>query len=78
MYPWELKKFIEERDYYLGGDDLLKAISVQENPQLKKVQFFAADNKYFMQDKEGNYYVFGAMPYEEAKGKGLVKKKEIR
>ena len=31
MYLWELEKFIKDRGNRLGGDDLLKAISIEEN-----------------------------------------------
>ena len=74
MYPWEIKKFIEERNYYIGGDDLLKVISPVENPQLKGIKYKPFENKYYMWDGEGNNYSFTPMPYEEAKAKGLVKK----
>lgn len=74
MYPWEIKKFIEERNYYIGGDDLLKVISPVENPQLVRIKYKPFENKYYMLDGEGNDYSFTPMPYEEAKAKGLVKK----
>ena len=73
MYPYELRKFIEDRNYYLGGDDLLKASSSIENPQLNHIKYEPYENKYQMWDCEGNYYEFTPMPYEEAKQKGLVK-----
>lgn len=73
MYSWELKKFIEERNYYLGGDDLLKAISITENPQLNHIVYKPFENKYDMWDNEGNYFGFTPIPYEEAQSKGLVK-----
>ena len=74
MYPWELKKFIEDRNSYVGGDDLIKATSIEENPQLVGVKYKPFENKYYMWDGEGNDYSFTPMPYEEAKAKGLVKK----
>jgi hypothetical protein len=73
MYPWELKKFIEERNNVLGGDDLQKATSPYENPQLKNILYDPNNHQYQMWDNEGNYYKFRAIPYEEAKQKGLVK-----
>lgn len=81
MYPWELERFICERNYCLGGDDLMKATSIQENPQLIGIEYKPFDNKYYMWDNEGNTYSFTAMPYKEAQEKGLVKKlvkKEIK
>jgi len=75
MYPHELEQFIQDREYYIGGDDLNKVISPTENPQLNHIKFHSDYNYYEMWDKEGNYYKFGAMPYAEAKEKGLVKKR---
>lgn len=74
MYPWELKKFIEDRNSYVGGDDLIKVTSIEENPQLVRIEYKPFENKYYMWDGEGNNYNFTPMPYEEAKAKGLVKK----
>ena len=74
MYPWELKKFIEDRNSYVGGDDLIKATSIEENPQLVGIKYKPFENKYYMWDGEGNDYSFTPMPHEEAKAKGLVKK----
>lgn len=74
MYPWELQKFIQDRNNYLGGDDLIKATSIEENPQLNHIKYDPYNSRYQMWDKDGNFYEFGVMPYEEAKEKGLVKK----
>lgn len=74
MYPWELKQFIEERNYYIGGDDLIKVTSKKENPQLIGIQYKPFENKYYMWDNEGNVYEFTPMPYTEAEEKGLVKR----
>lgn len=73
MYPNELEQFIKVRNYYLGGDDLMLATSTIENPQLNHIKYEPYENKYKMWDKEGHYYEFTPMPYEEAKSKRLVK-----
>lgn len=65
MYPEELKRFIEEHNYRLGGDELLKAISIEENPQLNHIEYNAWENKYKMWDIYGNYYEFEPIPYNE-------------
>ena len=75
MYPWELEKFIKERENNLGGDDLLTVISTKINPQLNHIVYHPEINQYEMWDKEGNYYTFSAIPYVEAIQKGLVKKR---
>lgn len=76
MYPYEITEFLKQRNYYVGGDDLLKVTSTEENPQLDHIKFNQGTNEYEMWDKEGNYYIFEAMSYKEALEKGLVKKKE--
>ena len=38
MYSWEIYKFLEEKEYYIGGDDLIKVTSVKENPQLNHIK----------------------------------------
>lgn len=78
MYSWEIYNFLQEREYYIGGDDLLKIISPQENPQLNHIKFNPFDNSYEMWDNEGNYFHFWAMPYVEAQEKGLVKRKILK
>lgn len=75
MYSWEIYNFLQERGYYIGGDDLNIVTSIIENPQLVHIQYDAFDNKYKMWDNENNYFEFTPMPYEEAKEKKLVKRK---
>lgn len=88
MYNWEIEAFLRERNYYIGGDDLLKIISIKENPQLTYVKRYTgewAGEKekciYYMEAKSDSNneervkFKFCAMPYEEAKIKGLVKKR---
>lgn len=74
MYPFELENFIKSRNNYLGGNDLYKAISIEENPQLNHIKFDPYNNQYQMWDEEGHYYEFTPMPFKEAKQKGLVKR----
>ena len=76
IYPKELEQLIKARNYYLGGDDLMLATSTIENPQLNHIKYEPYENKYKMWDKEGHYYEFTPMPYEEAKQKRLVKTKK--
>lgn len=76
MYPYEVAEFLKQRNWYIGGDDLIKITSVKENPQLNHIKFNAWTNEYEMWDIEGNYYKFTAMPYKEAIEKGLVKSKQ--
>ncbi len=78
MYSWEIRNFLRERNYYIGGDDLLKVTDPRENPQLTFIEFHPSDNSYYMRDDVGEEFNFTAMPYEEAKSKGLVKERKNR
>lgn len=48
MFSWEIKKLLEERGYYIGDEELLKLISIEENPQLNHIIYNAFTNKYQM------------------------------
>lgn len=76
MYPYEVAEYLKQRNWYIGGDDLIRIISIKENPQLRTIKFNSFSNEYEMWDVEGNYYKFKAMPYKEALQKGLVKQKD--
>lgn len=76
MYSWEIEKFLKDRNYTVGGDDLINLIDTRKNPQLSHIEYNAGNGSYDMWDKEGNHYHFSAIPYNEAKEKGLVKRKE--
>ena len=58
MYPFELEKFIRERNYCLNYRDLLKVVSISDNPQINHVIYNDFDKNYQMWDKYGNYYSF--------------------
>lgn len=78
MYSWEIQQFIEDRNYYIGGDDLLFITNPYLHPQLTHIKYNPYENKYEMWDNEGWYFYFWAMPYEEALNTGLVKKKVLK
>ena len=75
MYSWEIIQFLEERGYYIGGDDLLRLVSAKENPQINHIVYNPYDNTYDMWDKDGNHFHFTAMPYKEAEEKNLFRRK---
>ena len=76
MFSWEIEKFLKDRNYYIGGDDLTFITDIRQHPQLDHIKFNPYDSSYDMWDKDGNYFHFTAMPYEVAKEKGLVKEIE--
>lgn len=72
----KIQELINLRNGILGGDELLIAISPQENPQLDHITYDSGNMEYKMWDRTGQYFHFKAMDYEEAKQKGLVKEKK--
>ena len=76
MYPSEIEQFLKQRNYYIGGDDLKFIIDIKKHPQLNHVKFNPYDSSYDMWDREENHYNFTAMPYSEAKEKGLIKERD--
>lgn len=75
MYSHEIQEYIKLRNYLIGGDDLLTLTSIEENPQLNHIIYHPDSSSYEMWDRDGEYFNFKAMNYEEAKQKGLVKKR---
>ena len=75
MYSWEIRKLLEDRNYYIGGDELLSVINPNQNPQLTRIKYSSYDGTYYMQDNVGEEFNFKAMDYETAKEKGYVKQK---
>ena len=74
MYDWEIAQFLRDRNYYIGGDDLTFITNIREHPQLDHIEFNPYDSSYDMWSREGNHYHFKAMPYSEAKKRGLIKR----
>ncbi len=82
MYTWELEEFIKERNYYLGGDDLIRVISTDDSPQIIRVQHVTTDDgqeiyRLTTEDcfSDGKHEIeFRPMNYQEAEAKGLVKR----
>lgn len=77
MYPDEIYKYLEERNYELTGQEILEIIDVVKNSQLNHIKFNCYDNTYEMWDYMGNYYRFKAkvIPENELEKSGSVRKK---
>ena len=52
MFSWEIENFLRERNYYIGGDDLIFIIDIKQHPQINHIKFNPYDNSYEMWDKE--------------------------
>ena len=78
MYSWEIYQFLAERNYCVGGDDLLFITDIKQHPQLTRIKYNPYENKYEMWDTDYNYFCFTPIPYNQAKEQGLVKKKVLK
>ena len=73
MYSWELEKFIEDRDFYIGGDDLAFLIDPHNHPQINYIAYNAFSKSYTLSTSDNYCFSFNVMPVDEAKEKGLIK-----
>jgi len=48
MYSWEIQQFLEERNFYIGGDDLIFITDVNQHPQLNHIKYNPYEHKYEM------------------------------
>lgn len=58
MYSWEIEKFLKDRNYYIGGDDLTFITDMRRHSQLNHIKYDPYNNSYEMWDNDGNYYNF--------------------
>lgn len=58
MFSWEIENFLRERNYYIGGDDLIFIIDIKQHPQINHIKFNPYDNSYEMWDKERKLFLF--------------------
>lgn len=48
VYQYELAEYLKRRNWYIGGDDLIKITSTKENPQLNHIKYNLYNNEYEM------------------------------
>ena len=58
MFSWEIKNFLKQRNYYIGGDDLAFITDIKQHPQIDHIKFNPYDNSYEMWDKERKLFSF--------------------
>lgn len=56
MLSYEMKKYIENRNYELNSEEILNIIDVSKNPQINHIIY--ENNLYKVWDKDGNYFEF--------------------
>ena len=60
-----LLQFIAERNFVLECQEILYVIDIRLHPQLDHIRFNVGSSEYEMWDKEGCYFKFTALNYDE-------------
>lgn len=58
MYSWEIKKFIEERNYELTPEEINWVININNSPQISEIRFHPYTNTYEIFTRDGMYVSF--------------------
>lgn len=58
MYSWEIKKFIEERNYELTQEEINYVINVFNSPQISEIRFHPQTYSYEIFTNDGLYITF--------------------
>lgn len=58
MYSWEIKKFIEERNYELNQEEINYVININNSPQISEIRFHPYTNTYEIFTRDGMYVSF--------------------
>ena len=77
MYSWEIEQFIKERNFRIGGDDLVYLVTPSNNPQVTSIRYDAFNNTYIMTTSDNYCFFFQPIPLKEAEQKGLIKAKKL-
>ena len=77
MYSWEIEQFIKERNFRIGGDDLVFLVTPSNNPQVTSIRYDAFNNTYIMATSDNYCFFFQPIPLKEAEQKGLIKEKKL-
>lgn len=67
MYSHEIEELLKIRNYLVGGEDLKRITSVNDNPQINYIKYDAFDNSMEMTTTDNYHFKFGIIPYEEPK-----------
>lgn len=75
LYFWEIYHLLESKNYFIDREDLLKILSLDENPQLNHIVYNPYDNSYDMWDVDGHHFHFSVLLYKDIQSKEKILKK---
>ncbi len=58
MYSWEIEQFIKERNFRIGGDDLVYLVTPSNNHQVTGIRYDAFNNTYIMTTSDNYCFIF--------------------
>ena len=58
MYSWEIKKFIEERNYELTQEEINWIININNSPQISEIRYHPYTNTYEIFTRDAYYMAF--------------------
>ncbi len=70
----EIREYINIRNGYLGGDEIIAIVNTNDKPQIDHVLYVGHENKIHLWSRDGEHFEFTPIPYEEYV-KNKVKKK---
>ena len=70
----EIHEYINIRNGYLGGDEIIRIVTTSDKPQIDHVIYKPNENKIHLWSRDGEHFEFTPIPYEDDI-KNKVKKK---
>lgn len=67
IYSWEIKKFVEERNYELTPEETNYVINVNNSPQISEIRYHPHTNMYELFTNDGLYVTFSVKILENIK-----------
>lgn len=58
VYSWEIKEYLEQRDYILTPSECAMLIDLNENKQIMHVKYLCANNEYHISTSDGYNFKF--------------------
>lgn len=58
MYSWEIKEYLEQKDYKLTASECAMLIDPYYNNQISHIQYFCANDEYHISTEDGYNFKF--------------------
>lgn len=65
MYSYEMKDFLEQRNYQLTPQECLSIINPYANTQISSIKHYSSDNQYIVDTDDGYHFRFWVEKYNQ-------------